>query len=171
MASGALAAGRTRATTGAGVASEVRDIRYSKGRRVGTARRWRHATSKRGDRPVAARRATQVAGAGSLLHEAIDDGPRQQRRHRHGRMEVRPARLLEAEAVHLAERGHRLARPREDVTLPVRNAEDVPDQLLHMIRIRHRDDPHAGRLQDAMDLRDRAERVRHVLEYLDREDV
>src|SRR5438128_1758085 len=69
-----------------------------------------------------------------------------------------------------AEARHRLPRPGVEVPLPVRNPEQVPDDLFEMIGIGDGDDQHAARLEDAMDLRERPERIGHMLEHFQTED-
>src|SRR2546430_14494680 len=82
----------------------------------------------------------------------------------------RAAPIHEAEPVHLAQADDRLARPTVDVPLPVRDAEEIPDDLLHVIRIGHGDHPHAPGFENSMDLARRTVRGRRVFEDLDHED-
>src|SRR3989440_9046473 len=84
-------------------------------------------------------------------------------------MQVGASGALEPEAAQLAEARHRLARPGEEVALTVRDPEQVPDDLFEVIRIGNGDDQHAARLQDAMHVRQGAERVGHVLQHFEAE--
>src|SRR5438270_11144686 len=63
------------------------------------------------------------------------------------------------------------ALPILDVPLPVRNVEEIPDDLLHVIGIGHGHHPHTPGPKHSMDLACRAVRGRRVFEDLDHEDV
>src|SRR2546426_6622614 len=62
-------------------------------------------------------------------------------------IEVRAAPIHQAEPVHLAQAADRLARPTVDVPLPVRDAEEIPDDLLHV-----RSEEHTSELQSPCNL-------------------
>src|SRR6266487_4554775 len=89
------------------------------------------------ERPTKARTAS-VTGPGSprasvgrsSLHELVGDRAREHPPGRgNRRIEVRAAPIHEAEPVHLAQAADRLAGPAVDVSLPVRHAEEIPDDF------------------------------------------
>src|SRR5947208_2279631 len=103
----------------------------------------------------------------SSLDEPVDDGARQQGEDGDRRMQVRPAGALESEAVHLTEPRHGLAGPTVEVSLPVGDPEQIPDDLFEMIGVWDGQDQHAAALQHPVKLRERPERVRDMLEHFD----
>src|SRR5947207_2248328 len=107
----------------------------------------------------------------SGLDELVDDGPREEPRRGNRRVEVATAPILKPKAVHLSETGDGLAGPAVDVSPLVWHVEAIPDDLLHVVGIRDRDDPEAAGTQHAVDLTGRVVGGRGVLEYLDHEYV
>src|SRR6266567_3494553 len=103
----------------------------------------------------------------SGLHESVNDRTGEQRECWNGGMEIRAAGALQSETAHLAEARHRLPGPGVQVALVIRDPQQIPDDLLEMIRIRDGHDQHARGLQEAMDFADRLVRIRQVLENLE----
>src|SRR5439155_9624908 len=105
----------------------------------------------------------------SGLDELVDHGPRQQPGRRNGRVEVGAAPVLESEAVHLPQPRDRLSRPAVDVPPLVGHVKEIPDDLLHVVGIRHRHDPQTAGAKYAVDLAGGVVSRRGMLEDLDHE--
>jgi len=82
-------------------------------------------------------------------------------------MKICTSRLFEAEAGHRAKSFHRLSSPAIQVTLPVRNSQEIPNNLLDVVRVWNGENECAGRPQNPMNFFDSKEWIRDVFEHLD----